>query len=167
MAIKILHESNMLSRKVVKQTVMTSVYGVTFIGARSQILERINDLRAPGHALEHVTDERFSYVASFYLAKVTLAQLDSLFKEARDIMKWLSDCAIVVAKIGQPMAWVTPLGLPVVQPYRNKQKYTLKTALQRVTLTDHNDLIPVSSVRQKSAFPPNFVHSLDSTHMVS
>lgn len=27
--------------------------------------------------------------------------------------------------------------------------------------------LPVSTMRQKSAFPPNFVHSLDSTHMLN
>mmetsp|Transcript_21171 Transcript_21171/g.32484 ORF Transcript_21171/g.32484 Transcript_21171/m.32484 type:complete len:777 (-) Transcript_21171:2471-4801(-) len=32
-----------IDRKVVKQTVMTSVYGVTFIGARDQILKRLYD----------------------------------------------------------------------------------------------------------------------------
>jgi hypothetical protein len=39
--------------------------------------------------------------------------------------------------------------------------------LQRITLAEHTDLLPVSPARQQSAFPPNFVHSLDSTHMFS
>jgi len=38
--------------------------------------------------------------------------------------------------------------------------------LQNVILVDCNDKLPVSSQRQRSAFPPNFVHSLDSTHML-
>jgi len=32
-----------VSRKVIKQTVMTSVYGVTFIGARQQIQRQLKD----------------------------------------------------------------------------------------------------------------------------
>lgn len=32
-----------VDRKLVKQTVMTSVYGVTFIGARTQILNRLEE----------------------------------------------------------------------------------------------------------------------------
>ena len=32
-----------VDRKVVKQTVMTSVYGVTYIGARDQVLARLKD----------------------------------------------------------------------------------------------------------------------------
>lgn len=33
----------MIDRKVVKQTVMTSVYGVTYIGARKQIQARLQE----------------------------------------------------------------------------------------------------------------------------
>ena len=33
-----------ITRKVIKQTVMTSVYGVTFIGARTQIQKQLKDL---------------------------------------------------------------------------------------------------------------------------
>lgn len=33
----------MIDRKLVKQTVMTSVYGVTYIGARDQIISRFRD----------------------------------------------------------------------------------------------------------------------------
>ena len=33
-----------VDRKIVKQTVMTSVYGVTYIGAREQIANRLKDI---------------------------------------------------------------------------------------------------------------------------
>lgn len=36
----LLHE---IDRKLVKQTVMTSVYGVTFVGARGQIMKRLRE----------------------------------------------------------------------------------------------------------------------------
>ena len=81
-------------------------------------------------------------------------------------MDWLTTVAGIVASQGQSMSWVTPLGLPVVQPYRRETGYQIKTALQSITLVDCNDKLPVSIVRQKSAFPPNFVHSLDSTHLL-
>jgi DNA-directed RNA polymerase, mitochondrial len=35
-----------------------------------------------------------------------------------------------------------------------------------VSLVHNTEALPVESARQKSAFPPNFVHSLDSTHML-
>lgn len=64
------------------------------------------------------------------------------------------------------MSWVTPLGLPVIQPYRRETGMLVKTLIQSVVLVDSSDKLPVSSSRQRSAFPPNFVHSLDSTHML-
>lgn len=42
----------------------------------------------------------------------------------------------------------------------------VQTLLQGVQLTEENEHLPVAIARQKSAFPPNFVHSLDSTHML-
>lgn len=42
-----------------------------------------------------------------------------MFSGAHDIMSWLSDCAARIAKTNQTVGWVTPLGLPVVQPYRS------------------------------------------------
>lgn len=64
------------------------------------------------------------------------------------------------------MSWISPLGLPVTQPYRREAHYAVKTVLQNVILTLNSDLLPVSSKKQKTAFPPNFVHSLDATHML-
>lgn len=66
----------------------------------------------------------------------------------------------------QAMSWVTPLGLPVTQPYRQERRHTVRTVLQAVTLTSSNENLPVSTQKQKSAFPPNFVHSLDASHML-
>ena len=53
-----------------------------------------------------------------FLTAVTLDSIKGVFSEAKGIMDWLTCLAKLVAQAGQPMAWVTPLGLPVVQPYR-------------------------------------------------
>eukprot|EP00461_Guttulinopsis_vulgaris_P002282 UN02283 len=66
----------------------------------------------------------------------------------------------------QPVSWITPLELPVVQHYRLISKFQVKTLNQTVTLHHDNDTLPVSPQRQRAAFPPNFVHSLDATHMM-
>ena len=53
-----------------------------------------------------------------------------------------------------------------MQPYVKCIPHTVKTLLQHITLSIENDALPVSAMKQKSAFPPNYVHSLDSTHML-
>ncbi len=44
-------------------------------------------------------------------------------------MDWLKAVSQLVAKEGQPMSWITPLGLPVVQPYRRTDKFQVKSRL--------------------------------------
>lgn len=178
----------MIDRKVVKQTVMTSVYGVTFVGARQQILARLYDkvesimeaapsaerdakisrLRDLG-VIDPETgdvDDRSMYQCSRYVAQLTLEVLEELFTSARNIMAWLGQCARLIARDGQPVSWITPLGLPVVQPYRRDSTHAVKTLAQTVVLVENSEQLPVSVSRQKSGFPPNFVHSLDSSHML-
>lgn len=51
-----------VDRKLVKQTVMTSVYGVTFIGARHQIAARLREKGWTDEALIFQTSSYASYV---------------------------------------------------------------------------------------------------------
>lgn len=105
-----------VDRKLVKQTVMTSVYGVTYVGAREQIKRRLEERGL-------IDDEKLLYRVSCYAAKVsillssdakinllgfnqfnynlplitqvTLAALEEMFQSARGIMSWLTSCAKV------------------------------------------------------------------------
>ncbi|OEL14072.1 DNA-directed RNA polymerase 3B, chloroplastic [Dichanthelium oligosanthes] len=155
-----------VDRKLVKQTVMTSVYGVTYIGARQQITKRLQEKGL-------ITDDKLLYDVSCYATRVTLDALGQMFQSARGIMAWLGDCAKVysqlllyemIASKNQPVKWTSPVGLPVVQPYKKYKNYMIRTSLQCLALRREGDAIAIQ--RQKAAFPPNFVHSLDSSHMM-
>jgi DNA-directed RNA polymerase len=63
-----------IKRKTIKQTVMTSVYGVTFIGAREQIYRQLRD--------QNFLSEDETYQASLYVAKLTLRAISNLFTGA-------------------------------------------------------------------------------------
>lgn len=91
-----------IKRKVVKQTVMTSVYGVTFIGARKQILKQLKDLDA--------FSEKDVYEASYYMALLTLDSIKDLFSGAHEIKKWLIQCADLISQTKNPVSWITPFG---------------------------------------------------------
>ena len=75
-----------ITRKVVKQTVMTSVYGVTFVGARKQIQARLEERNIQGSAETSEESEKEMYQVANYVARTTLDQMNMLFKGARDIM---------------------------------------------------------------------------------
>lgn len=188
-----------VTRKVVKQTVMTNVYGVTFLGAKRQVRRQLDDIFAasPDPALES-TD-----TASFYVAKKIFKALSSMFNGAHDIQYWFGDCASRITQslspeqidsmlkktastkhsqfqrppsVGKvsdgpttfktPVIWTNPLRMPVVQPYRAIAPKTVSTNLQSITLQCPTPSDPVSKRKQLQGFPPNFIHSLDASHMI-
>lgn len=76
-----------VTRKVVKQTVMTNVYGVTFLGARRQVQKQLDAL------MPDLAKEQISGKAATYIAKNIFRGLGTLFTGAHQIQYWLGDCA--------------------------------------------------------------------------
>ncbi|XP_041982411.1 DNA-directed RNA polymerase, mitochondrial [Aricia agestis] len=137
-------------RKVIKQTVMTTVYGVTRFGARLQIAKQLKDIS------EFPKDQVWS--CSQYLTAKTFDSLREMFTSTKLIQDWFTDCAKLISSVcGESVEWVTPLGLPVLQPYYRRASNT-RTPLD---LTQRP-----CTMKQRNAFPPNFIHSLDSSHMM-
>ncbi|KAM9384759.1 DNA-directed RNA polymerase, mitochondrial isoform 2-T2 [Pholidichthys leucotaenia] len=146
-----------ISRKVVKQTVMTVVYGVTRYGGRLQIEKKLKEFDE--------FPEEYIWEASHYLVRLVFCGLKEMFTGTREIQDWLTDSARHISKMGHAVEWVTPLGLPIIQPYHRNQ--VLRSTMQNVSIQISHDITQKPNVmKQKNAFPPNFIHSLDSTHMM-
>ncbi|KAJ5811691.1 mitochondrial DNA-directed RNA polymerase [Penicillium riverlandense] len=180
-----------ITRKVVKQTVMTNVYGVTFMGAMKQVRRQLID-----HYPEMSTQEHKD--GSLYIARKIFNALGSMFNGAHEIQYWLGDCAARATvsltpeqieelmreamgptgnnekrtsldptkKFRSTVVWTTPLGLPVVQPYRTRKTRRIKNSLQDINIIDDFSDDVVHKRKQLQAFPPNYIHSLDATHMI-
>ncbi|KRX25436.1 DNA-directed RNA polymerase, mitochondrial [Trichinella nelsoni] len=155
-----------VKRKVVKQTVMTTVYGVTQFGARQQISKQLK-------ALDSLPDD-VQFQASKYLMRKTFDSLGQMFAKAKRIQDWLAELSSLVAKDCQSaMSWRTPLQFPVVQPYYKPARVAAsvlgdysddvcrRAVYNRCSSTGRPD-----SRKQRNGFPPNFIHSLDSSHMM-
>jgi DNA-directed RNA polymerase len=183
-----------ITRKVVKQPVMTNVYGVTFVGAKAQVKKQLVNL-IPGLPF---TGEGFTYDnASNYIAKKIFKSLSAMFTGAHEIQSWFGLCGARIAVSLSPnqinkiehelstapqsrkstssqkrpdfrtsIIWTTPLKLPVVQPYRKESGKQIRTVLQELTIQSPNNTHKVDKRRQLQGFPPNFIHSLDATHMI-
>ena len=188
-----------ISRKVVKQTVMTNVYGVTFVGAREQVKKQLEVIMP-----EHHKGDMYTGLLASYVAKKIFKAMSTMFKGAHDIQHWLAECANRISQavtpeqldqiekngggkarvsdarflvptsatkvdltvFKSPVIWTTPLKLPVVQPYRQQKSQRVTTNLQRLSLLEPSASDPVSKRKQLQGFPPNFIHSLDATHML-
>jgi len=189
-----------ITRKVVKQTVMTNVYGVTFVGAKKQVQKQLDSLYPE---IERETGITTTVLASYIAAKVFMA-LSSMFRGAHDIQNWLGEIGGRVCRAMTPeqldriaealgedvkpvkkgtyspksgegemashfrntLVWTTPLRMPVVQPYRKSGTRLISTCLQDLVLTNVDRDDPVNRRKQLQAFPPNFIHSLDASHMM-
>ncbi|NXT61884.1 RPOM protein, partial [Chaetops frenatus] len=148
-----------ISRKVVKQTVMTVVYGVTRYGGRLQIEKRLKEIDE--------FPEEFLWEASHYLVKQVFNSIKEMFSATRDIQNWLTESAKLIAQSGRTVEWVTPLGLPIIQPYyRSRSTVVMLSSLALKCPSSFVSCRKPDTVKQKNAFPPNFIHSLDSTHMM-
>nr|CAH8822884.1 unnamed protein product [Trichobilharzia regenti] len=169
---------NFVRRKVIKQSIMTTVYGVTPYGATEQIRKQLRDL--------HDFPKDSLLPASRYLARLTLSSIGKIFTSSVDIQDWLCEIAKYISGDLQcRVSWETPLGLPVIQPYMQSGKssssdndytvniygqsqYSSQTEadfLKNLKQNSNFISLPKSS-KQTSAFPPNFIHSLDSCHMM-
>ncbi|KAG6011566.1 hypothetical protein E4U43_008240 [Claviceps pusilla] len=197
-----------ITRKVVKQTVMTNVYGVTFSGAKKQVCKQIDALYPDIGKETRIPN----ILLSTYIAKHIFVALATMFRGAHDIQYWLGEiggrvCRAltpsqlqqiadshsgdkVVEKGGEgkkgkksnapskcgfdeltsqfrsSVVWTTPLRLPVVQPYRKSHMKEVRTCLQSVAYPINDQTDPVNRRKQLQGFPPNFIHSLDASHML-
>ncbi|KAI8629571.1 DNA-dependent RNA polymerase [Xylariaceae sp. FL1651] len=193
-----------ITRKVVKQTVMTNVYGVTYVGAKAQVLKQINA------AYPNIQSETGvpAMVLSGYITTKIFKALSTMFRGAHDIQYWLGECAGRVCRALTPeqldrisaesskptqtpkksqsrtakksnaameelltqfrstIVWTTPLRMPIVQPYRKTSTRVISTCIQDLTLQIPERSDPVHRRKQLQAFPPNFIHSLDASHML-
>ena len=173
-----------ISRDLIKQPVMTTVYGVTVRGARDQLFNKLKKLMGVDSKADWdempLEERKRIYKASVYLSRVALDAIGSQCASARAIMDWMAAAAReitsqeVTSDAGnsrrvpthRSVRWTTPLGLPVVQPYRNSRTVTIQTVMQYVTLHVDDDTLPVRPGKQADGMPPNFVHSIDATHMM-
>ncbi|KAF7563355.1 hypothetical protein G7046_g758 [Stylonectria norvegica] len=197
-----------ITRKVVKQTVMTNVYGVTFAGAKKQVCKQIDSLYPNLHkecGIPHL-------LISTYIARHIFNALATMFRGAHDIQFWLGEIGGRVCRALTPaqlqeiadayaketggmvsgnqitntkkgrslkagideltrqfrstVVWTTPLRMPVAQPYRKTTMKEIRTCLQAVMYPISDQTDPVNRRKQLQGFPPNFIHSLDATHML-
>jgi DNA-directed RNA polymerase len=183
-----------ITRKTVKQTVMTNVYGVTYIGAKAQVRRQ---LVAAYDDLPNEPTLNPGTLAA-YIAKKIFLGLSSMFKGAHDIQYWLAECANRISNSISPeqmdrmeselpqgstknaapltvenseqfkssVIWTNPLRMPVVQPYRVAKSKMVRTNMQNLHLSEPHRSDPVNKRKQLQGFPPNFIHSLDATHMI-
>lgn len=152
-----------VTRKVTKRSVMTLAYGSKEFGFRDQILE---DTIKP-HKDEGIwTDENANQSAG-YMAKLIWNAVRKVVVKAVEGMEWLQKVARLVCKNENVVQWTTPMGLLVQQTYlTHKVKcYKLRFAQTQKRFYVPYTLGDVDARKQANAIAPNFIHSMDASHL--
>ena len=148
-----------LQRRIVKQTVMTICYGVTRIGAGDQVRSAIEDF------LGDAVDSKQALSMASLLAGLILNSINEIFSRAMTIKTFFDGSSRVLNSKGLSVNWMSPVGFPCRQPYRDTSMSHIVTSRQTLTMPNNSDKSPLSKAKQRLGFPPNFVHSLDAAHL--
>ena len=142
---------------------MTLAYGSGQYGFQEQIYE--DTTKGNPHF------ERFAKPCAKYMAKLVWQEVQTTVVSATEGMKYLKELAKVLTKHGLPVNWWTPLGLPVQQQYLKLVQKKFRTRFGdmvgwRGYYQDVADDESLDANGQKNGIAPNFIHSLDSTHLM-
>lgn len=147
-------------RSLTKKSVMTQVYGSTFGTCRKSIIEYCFDKELfTGQEYEHAE----------YAAKLVWEGIGDVVVKAKEAMDWLRKSATaIMAENAEYITWVAPTGFRVVQVYDKHDTIQVRAHIgQQVRLRIPNaDCSPgPDKKRHSNALPPNFIHSVDASHM--
>lgn len=152
-----------VTRKVCKRPVMTLAYGSGMYGFGEQLYEDITK--------DNIHFEEISKVSAQYMTRLIWDAVQEVVVCATVGMDFLQALAREMVRENQPVNWWTPLGMPVQQQYLKYTTRSFRTRLggrmsapiHYIEVDPHEDL---DKIPQKNGIAPNFIHSLDATHLI-
>jgi DNA-directed RNA polymerase len=173
-----------VTRTITKRNVMTKLYGATMPGMREQVhaeLEKL-DKKSGGRYLEGCPVDNFK--AAQFISQENDAAMSDVITKATEGMKFVQECARLLANAKKPVTWRSPIGLPIEQAYwKTKTKrvctYWLSVAVDKhmarskegkngkETPLKYSKTAKDRGIQARKAansIAPNWVHSLDGSH---
>ena len=152
-----------VNRDMVKANVMTDSYGASQDTKAEQIYEYLQNL----HELQQINEEEKKVVAK-YIAKINTESINKIAPSSKKYKQWMKMLAKKISEQNKPIIWRTPLiGLQVVQENFIAEEHQISTKYngnnKKIQIRIPTDKIDIS--KQTSAIAPNFIHSLDATHL--
>ena len=153
-------------RKLTKRPVMTLPYGST----RTSAMHYIYDWAVDHPNAFPGMNEIEVYQACIWLTPHLWKAIADVVVAAREAMDWIQDrVSKLVRSNDEAVTWVSPAGFPVYQPYTKYETDEVCTrafGTLRIRTLMKRPIEEISKIKQRSGIAPNFVHSLDSSHMV-
>lgn len=153
-----------ISRKVTKRSVMTTSYGVTKRSAIRYVMDdylRENDMGIP---------PRYHYNAASYLMDFVWPAIKAVVIKGKQAMAWLDKAGKDIVKWGDAddgvISWVTPSGFLASQTYFEYEEHSVACKLlghARIKVLVESP--EPSRARHSQGLSPNFIHSMDASHL--
>lgn len=154
-----------ITRKVCKRSVMTLAYGSKQYGFKENLLA---DIIHP-YVLEHPEDNPFISPSqgAVYMAKLIWDSVATTVIKAVEGMAWLQKMSDIICQGNHVVTWYTPNGLPVQQNYMKMKQEITKMRFNKMQIRFYNQqgTDEVDSSAQRNGIAPNFIHSMDATHL--
>lgn len=165
-----------ITRRIAKGPCMTYAYSATRPGMAGQIEDALRELDKAAAAQGQPTylNGEDNRAAAFWLAGLFQRVLKDAVPAIRQAMDWLRANSNLVSSAGLAMRWVTPLGLPIIQLYRRAPSKSVEVHYGgrklQLQLQDHgsneSQQANVNAAEAANAIAPNFIHSMDATHLM-
>ena len=167
-----------ITRSTCKRNVMTFSYSSVERGFGDQIIEDLmqplqRDVHYGKYSVHPFGDFKGQEDHARYLARYNYAAVQKVISGASQGMTFLQSYADALAREGKSVRWRTPSGFPVVQQYKKSDMKRVKVFLYdreaklkkqtRVSLC--NQGVMYDTRKSRAAVAPNFIHSMDSSHM--
>lgn len=157
-----------ITRKVCKRPVMTLAYGAKEFGFKQQV----HDDTVLPYKLEvgaaNFPWQGAGWEAADYLGHIIWECVAEVVVAARQAMDWFQAAARQAAKEGLPVRWNTPDGLVVLQAYPvmiTKRIELTFNGIRHALAVAQGPSAQLDRQRQANGISPNWVHSMDASHM--
>lgn len=147
-----------VTRTLAKKPVMTYVYGATLQTVAAGVVDYLDEI---GYKDADLSLSKLGY----YMAKLMFRAVEDTVPAAAAAMRFLRD---LMRKVPQdrPVTFCTALGFPVVHDYRDEERTRVRVrSCDMEYVVMYRKLDKVKPMRMQNAISPNFVHSLDGTHL--
>lgn len=158
------YSKGQITRDLAKKPVMTMPYGSTRQTCTSYIFNEILKMQRK-HGVKKMF-EKGNFSAACWLTPLLWDSIGEVVVAARLAMDWLQKCASAANKKQMPIVWKTVDGFVVLQAVRKVETIQINTQLNglfRVRVGDYTN--ELDKIKQRNGVAPNFIHSMDATHL--
>lgn len=150
-----------IPRALAKKPVMTLVYGATLVGMAGDVCDYLHE-----NAIQ-IPEGYSSRRLGLYLASRFVKGMTEVLPAVVECMQWLRALARKAASEGKHVVWTTPTGTQVVNWYGKETVTKRELGVYKTrNIRVYNKTKVPDSNKVANGISPNFVHSLDASHLL-